>query len=922
MTEDDNIQCLSTIPSLVAALSSVPDSVELILVGGEALTGATVDAVKESNAKLVSVYGPTETSNIVCARTVLDSNNITSLGAFFPNVQTYVSCPESLELKAFGEWGELLIGGDQVGLGYLNRPELTAEKFISNPWGAGTLYRTGDLVRFGADGQLEIGGRIDFMIKFNGQRMEAGEIENALMSIDGVDEAVVLHRKDLDGPDALCAYVKPSSTVVDGGANLKANLVLPKYMFPTAFVGIDSWPRNGNEKIDRKSLPKPVAVKKVALAGDESNWEARNEMDNQLRKIFADTLKLDMSNVASIDSDFFDIGGDSLGSMKLARAIQKDLGVKLPIAKVMKCRTVAALSDEISNMSKCSSGSELSMPPVVASHAVDDNATELFYPAHSGQSYILKLSHDYKAAKSTAYSCPMALWIDGDIHLDCLEQAMVSMKKRQAVMRTGFMRDPYSSNQWLQVIKPCDNQLSHTLIYGLEEVETEEQALALYREDCATDFGAYALTTGNLVRSRLVHVQSTGRHLLLIQIHHIIFDGLSHQLFWHDFSTLYAKAVSEKSGVSDDVVSSCLKVPQLEPMPLQLIDLTQWQLDTSAHPEMKRQRQYWRKQLREGRLPLLAFPEDKPRPNERTWNGWSIPLVIQPDVGRRLVQLGKEEKCTPFQVILALWSLVLCRHTGQEEVVVGCAFGGREQDTGLTNVLGFLVNYLAMRVEVPKDTSSGSIRQYLRSTRETVTNGILNGALPYNQIVNECLPSLNYESNRPQVFQTMLSMADTDGWANHLETEQFASAGAKITPIAQCTWDRCKSDVRIRAHQLSNGGFKGDIEFNSDVYSHKRIVALSESLVELATSFAFAADDDSVWSIPMKKYREPKSGQLARQRSSVRRESSRRTSFLTRQASSLRAIYDAASAYDEERRQSLICIGGKRNDSMSAILVA
>ncbi|EJK64888.1 hypothetical protein THAOC_14325, partial [Thalassiosira oceanica] len=132
----------------------------------------------------------------------------------------------------------------------------------------------------------------------------------------------------------------------------------------------------------------------------------------------------------------------------------------------------------------------------------------------------------------------------------------------------------------------------------------------------------------------------------------------------------------------------------------------------------------------------------------------------------------------------------------------------------------------------------------------------------------------------------------------------------------------CKSDVRIRAHQLSNGGFKGDIEFNSDVYSHERIEALSESLVELATSFAFAADGDSVWSIPMKKYREPKSGQLARQRSSVRRKSSRRTSFLTRQASSPRAIYDAASAYDEERRQSLICIGGKRNDSMSAILVA
>ena len=208
--------------------------------------------------------------------------------------------------------------------------------------------------------------------------MEAGEIENALMSIDGVDEAIVLHRKDLDGPDALCAYVKPSSAVLDGGANLKANLVLPKYMFPTAFIGIDSWPRNGNDKIDRKSLPEPVVTKTVALAGDESNWEARNEVDNQLRKIFADVLKLDLSNVASIDSDFFEIGGDSFGSMKLVRAIQKDLDVKLPIAKVMKRRTVAALSDEIS---KCS-GSELSMPPVVASHAVDSNATELVYPAH------------------------------------------------------------------------------------------------------------------------------------------------------------------------------------------------------------------------------------------------------------------------------------------------------------------------------------------------------------------------------------------------------------------------------------------------------------------------------------------------------------------------------------------------------------
>ena len=147
---------------------------EVIFVGGEALTGAAIDAVMtKSSAKLVTGYGPTEASNIVCTRTVVDSKNITSLGTFFPNVQTYVACPDSLALKSVGEWGELLIGGDQVGLGYLNHPELTAERFISNPWGSGTLYRTGDLVRFGADGQLEIGGRIDFQIKFNGQVREA-----------------------------------------------------------------------------------------------------------------------------------------------------------------------------------------------------------------------------------------------------------------------------------------------------------------------------------------------------------------------------------------------------------------------------------------------------------------------------------------------------------------------------------------------------------------------------------------------------------------------------------------------------------------------------------------------------------------------------------------------------------------------------
>ena len=169
------------------------------------------------------------------------------------------------------------------------------------------------------------------------------------------------------------------------------------------------------------------------------------------------------------------------------------------------------------------------------------------------------------------------------------------MKRRQAAMRTRFMRDPYSSDQWLQVIKPCDNQLSHTFVYGIEEVETEEQALALYREDCAADFGAYALTTGNLVRSRLLNIQSNNRHLLLVKIHHIIFDGLGHQLFWRDFGRLYAEAASKKSGLSVEVVSSCLKVSQLEPMPLQLIDHTRGQRDTSAHPEIT-------KQLREGRV--------------------------------------------------------------------------------------------------------------------------------------------------------------------------------------------------------------------------------------------------------------------------------------------------------------------------------
>ena len=360
-----NVTCLDDVPSVLVA-ATIPLSVRWIEVGGEALTEAVIGRVNEA-VRLYNGYGPTEVSVECVGKEVVRpvaSNRLASIGRPLPNVTCYVvdvaadaeGGVPSPQLQPIGVWGELWLGGVQVARGYLNQPDLTASKFIANPWaetdpsGRGVVYRTGDRVRWYADGELEFGGRLDFQVKLRGQRIELGEIEAALSSLPGVDQAVVVLDARLD---ALVAYVSPAEVVGasdDAGYTAASafsgveSLVgaassLPSYMVPSWVIGVAEWPRTSSAKIDRKRLPhvKQGSVEVSVTVAPRSAAEA------MVREAFASVLGLEASTI-SVKVSFFELGGNSLKAVLLARRLTEVCDRTVSAADVTSHATVAGLA--------------------------------------------------------------------------------------------------------------------------------------------------------------------------------------------------------------------------------------------------------------------------------------------------------------------------------------------------------------------------------------------------------------------------------------------------------------------------------------------------------------------------------------------------------------------------------------------------
>lgn len=314
-----------------------------MLCGGEAFPRDLANQMLERGRELWNMYGPTETTIWSSVRKVEPGQDQVLIGSPIDNTQFYIVDKE-LNLVPVGVAGELLIGGDGLARGYLNRSELTGERFIGNPFTSGSssrLYRTGDLVRLRNSGEIEFLGRLDFQVKIRGFRIELGEIENILGEHPDVKEAVVVTRDDETGHKRLVAYVIPFDVPKLKVSDLRVFLKdkLPEYMIPSLFVTLNKFPLTPNAKIDRKALPEPEISSSVT---ETEHVALRNELELQLRAIWQKALG---ARSVGVDNNFFDLGGHSLLGAQLFAQIEKKLGKNLPLATLFQAPTIAEIAE-------------------------------------------------------------------------------------------------------------------------------------------------------------------------------------------------------------------------------------------------------------------------------------------------------------------------------------------------------------------------------------------------------------------------------------------------------------------------------------------------------------------------------------------------------------------------------------------------
>ncbi|WP_122860479.1 non-ribosomal peptide synthetase, partial [Pseudomonas viridiflava] len=688
----------------------------LLLSGGERADPASYRTLlsQAQGLRLFNGYGPTETTTFaaVCeVSAICEGDESVPIGRPIGNTSIYVLDAHQ-RLAPKGVTGELYIGGDGVALGYLNRPELSVEKFLVDPFSdepGAMMYRTGDLGRWMEDGQLECLGRNDDQVKIRGFRIELGEIVSCLHQLPGIGETVVLAREDEPGNVRLVAYyTSHEEDTLLAPEQMRAHLQasLPDYMVPTAFIELKTLPLTANGKLDRRALPKP---ERSALFG--VNYEApEGEFEVALAEIWAEVLQVE--RVGRHDH-FFDLGGHSLLAMRMVSQVRQQLGVELPLGELFALGELAAVAAALSGVAR----SELpSILPVKRDQPM---------PLSFAQQRLWFLAQ--MDGGNEAYNIPMALSLEGALDVTALTRALARIVERHETLRSRFVASGDSA-QVLFVPTPADARLL------VEDIRHAPLSLdACLRAEAVAPFD---LAHGPLIRAHLLQVADE-RHVLLLTVHHIVADGWSMGVLTQELLALYP--------------AFCQEQPDpLPPLAIQYADYAVWQRRWLTGERLQHQAAYWR-QVLEGAPTLLTLPTDRPRPAQQDFAGASLALQLDARLAADLRKLAQRQGVTLYMALMAAWAMTLTRLSGQAEVVIGSPVAGRGR-TELEDLVGLFVNTLAVRIDTSGSPSGEAL---LAQVKARVLEAQDHQDLPFEQVVEVVRPTRSL-AHAP-LFQTTLN---------------------------------------------------------------------------------------------------------------------------------------------------------------------
>jgi amino acid adenylation domain-containing protein/thioester reductase-like protein len=710
---DQRVSVVHFVPSMLQVFLQAEGlhrcgSLRHVICSGEALSWDLQEQFFQTfAAALHNLYGPTEAAVDVtswaCDRT--DPRKVVPIGRPISNTSIYVLDADRQPLPV-GVPGELHVGGVGLARGYWRRPELTAEKFIPDPFHrGGRLYKTGDLARYLADGAVEFLGRLDHQVKVRGFRIELGEIEATLIQHPSVREAVVLARTET-GPPKLVAYiVPPAGAAAPSTSELRAFLArrLPDYMVPAAFVALETMPLSANGKVDRKALPAP-STDRPDLAAEYLPPSTPTE--RKLAAIWADVLRL--QRVGARDG-FFELGGHSLLATQVVSRVRTEFGVELPLRTLFESNTLADFAAAVDE--QAAPGRVPSLGDAPLRHVPRDEPL----PMSVGQETLWFL--DQLEPGNPSYNCPAAVRVTGPLDIEALRKAFELIVHRHEALRSTFAPD---GDRRVVVVNPPDDLPLDVL--DLRRLPTDQRAS---RTDELIDAEArkpFDLARGPLMRVGVIRL-ADDENIVLMTVHHIAYDGWSTGVLVREFASFYKAVLSGKP-------------PELPPLPVQYPDFAYWQLRWLRDGLLDAQLAYWKKQLR-GIPPLLNLPTDRPRPRVWTFRGSTLALRFPPELVAGLRALGRREGCTLFMTLLSAFQTLLHRWSGQDDVCVGSPIANRNR-VETEGLIGFVVNTLVLRGDL---AGNPTFLELMRRNREVALGAYVHQDLPFERLMQALRPS-------------------------------------------------------------------------------------------------------------------------------------------------------------------------------------
>ncbi|MEO6192065.1 MAG: amino acid adenylation domain-containing protein [Thermoanaerobaculia bacterium] len=788
----DEVVLVDTVPSAMAELlrlGRLPSSIRTVNLGGEPVKASLVRDLYDKLPNLervVNLYGPSEDTTFSTWAVLPRGDQHPLIGRPLTGESAYVLDAEMRPVP-LGVPGALYLGGEGVTRGYLGRPELTAERYVPNPYGApgSRLYQVGDLVRYLPAGELDFLGRLDHQVKVRGFRIELGEIESALTRHPRVLDAAVLAAPDVLGGNRLIAYVAVEAELpaTELRAFLKAGL--PDYMVPSVFVPLPELPLTPNGKIDRRALAA------LPLETESAQQRApRGYAEEVLAGIWSELF----DRPVGVNENFFDLGGHSLLATRLVSRVREALGVELPLRRLFEQPTVAGLAESVE--------AALGLGGRGEAERIEPVPHDGLLPLSFTQERLWFLQQ--LEPGSDTYNMPVAVELSGWLRAGALAAALAEVTRRHESLRTTFVevdgvpRQRISPPLYVVALPLVD-------LAALPAAARLAEAERLEREQAAHGFD---LERGPLIDALLVRLGEES-HRFLLNLHHIISDGWSIGVLVRELGALYAASLEGRPS----------PLPEL---PVQYADFASWQrrwLAGNQAPELA----YWEARLG-GEIAPAELPTDRPRPAIQTFRGGRRQLALGADLTARLKRLGRDGGATLFMTLLAATQALLSRHSGEHDVAVGAPVAGRQR-IETEDLIGCFLNTLVLRT----DTAGGpSFRELLARVRTVTLGAYSNQGVPFEAVLASL--RLRRDLSRSPLFQVlfnMLNLPATDLALPDLDLRM-------LTPAEMPS----KFDLTFYVSEIEPGVLI-NLVYNADLFDEAR---MADVLAQLQALLAQAAE--------------------------------------------------------------------------------